>query len=528
MNDRKETTSLPQNSHEEAMISLEDINNLREFGNKILLCTSIEEISDILFQEIATTISPQVSSLFLFLKNGLLERVNIRGQNQKGEQIQQDKWLPRECYERGESFSGKVVKPEEGSTYGKPILSNDIKNDYKLKYFSDYDSELGFLECGISVPLNGTHYTFGTVEVLNKIDSKTGLPNPNSSFTQKDLCWLTIVGAHVSAAISRLRKQKQDEVRAYLTGLLVAKRKMTNINDVAQKVAHFLIDKNLMPYKVCIFRFACPGDRLNIFVAEPEELIKGQRNNAGRGINEGLVGRVYQTGEPIEINKTKDKLKLFLSREWIEKVNLESFFCFPLIYQGKSVGTMSIFTGYEHELFDSERKFLQEISLLLASCQSAIDEQNEVDSLKNLIDEMKSSSIEQKTYVQNLEEIVSKKESRSKLHYSPKLSLQKVAPLLLHQFKIIERKMQCTSPENNSPIILPMLVRVRNHYWQAKDISDYQEFYRSEGGRIHVIGCKGSYQTVVELNDDMNVISVESDSHHSNELTDWSNEDGIK
>jgi hypothetical protein len=194
-----------QSNDNERVISLNDIKVVRNFGNKALQCTTLQDVAELLFDLVDKNINVQVCSLFLFLKNGEIERVNIRGRDNRGEPID-NSWLDEENgkhehYEPGTSFSGKVLEPEENSVYGKPILSNDIKKDYHpLKYCVQYERKIGLLKNGMSVPLNGTHRTFGTIEVINKIDG---------DFTQRDLGWLTIVGGHVSTVISRLRKSNK-------------------------------------------------------------------------------------------------------------------------------------------------------------------------------------------------------------------------------------------------------------------------------------------------------------------------------
>ncbi len=63
----------------------------------------------------------------------------------------------------------------------------------------------------------------------------------------------------------------------------------------------------------------------------------------------------------------------FLSKDWINKYHLKSFFCYPLLIRGRSVGTLSLYTGYEHYLYDNDKEFLTTLSCLLAALSLGID-----------------------------------------------------------------------------------------------------------------------------------------------------------
>jgi GAF domain-containing protein len=502
-----------QSDDNERVISLHDVKAVRNFGNKALQCATLQDVSKLLFDLVEENIKAQVTSLFLFLKNGEIERVSIRGKDNRGEPIDPS-WLDKngrhEHYLPGMSFSGKVLEPEEGFAYGKPILSNDIKNDYRLEYGNEYEQKLGSLRNGISVPLNGTHRTFGTIEAINKIDG---------DFTQRDLGWLTIVGGHVSTAISRLRKNKEEEVIRYLENTLRSKNGAKSIDEISGRVADLLVKDDLMSYKFCTFRFIDregTGLLARATSSYSDELSVENKIHLNRRVNQGLVGKVYRTKEPIEIKKIKENIKLFVNREWIIGSKLQSFFCFPLIYQGRAIGTMSVFTGYEYELHDRDRDFLQLVSFLVASCYSVIEDiDRDKDLIKKAFDiqlsienDLTSSDLstvdtnEIEKSTQEIKAIINKKKSPPQSFYN---FPHKAESLLLHEFKIRMRN----SPQDS--IVLPMLLKVKDPDWQAQGIPDYDEFYRSEGGSVSIIACTGSYRTVKALNEELDVISISAD-----------------
>jgi GAF domain len=361
-------------TNNEASISLESISDLRKFGNQLLSCRSLEEIYISVFDLVSREINPQVISIFIFLKDGYIERVGIFGIDQLKEKIP-DNWLiennVRERYLPGESFSGAALSSKEKNVYGEPVLSQDLENDFDLKHGKKYKEKLGFLQCGISVPLNGTHHTFGTIEIINKINSKTGNPDCSILLNQRDLCWLAIVGSHVSTAISRLRKFKEDSVIKYLTQKLVQKN--VSEDNVFDNVAKMLAEETLMPYKVCIIRFLQDDEFLPVSgIAATPDINLSNKGFSSRNINEGMIGQVCKKGTPKEINKIDERIDEFLSKKWIEDSDLKSFFCYPLLIKGDIVGVISVFTGYEHYLHSSGRRFLQTIAYLLAAYRVGI------------------------------------------------------------------------------------------------------------------------------------------------------------
>lgn len=379
---------------EKSKISYKKIISLRvELGNKLLKCENIEEIFNILFQAIEKEIHPQVTSVFIFKKEAYIERIARRGIDKEGIQIKKD-WLIGEKYQPGESFSGLAVKPLESSMYGESILCEDILEEFRsstasipdsepdeitlnnFKYGKDYYGKLGFLKSGISVPLNGTHRTFGAIEVLNKVDPKTGKPDPKMSFSEEELCWLTVVGAHVSAAISRLRKALEDQIINFLSSQIVKSNErqgdQESVTSVYESVANSLVNHELMPYKACIIR-VLEGSNL-LVAANICSACIDPKTNASRTIHDGMVGEVFCEQEYKDLKIEEGNIHKFYSRQWIEDNQLKKFFCFPCLIGGKVVGIISLYTGYNHELDQDDINFLKCISSLVAAYRVGVKE----------------------------------------------------------------------------------------------------------------------------------------------------------
>jgi hypothetical protein len=353
----------------ESGITLQDITDLRKFGNALLSEPTVELIIDRAFREVRERLSPQILSVFLLSKNGFLEKYKSSGLDKNGVSIDSS-WLSGEKYLPGESFSGKAL---DGKPYGEPHSDNEL--DIKLGSFTygkNYSEKLGFVRCGLSVPLNGTRRTFGTFEVLNRIDTKTKMPTSNLVFSDVDVCWLTILGAHVSAAISRLRKKDEEGIFSTIIEILADPLLESSHADSLSPysiIAGKLVD-HLMPYKVCIVRLTYDGESLGVDAksnSDGDEVGWRYREDEHRLKGQKIVGRVFESGKYELVENIETRKDEFTNLQWIESQNLKSFICFPLSILGKVVGTLSLFTGYVHEFSDGDINFLKDVALLLAA-----------------------------------------------------------------------------------------------------------------------------------------------------------------
>jgi GAF domain-containing protein len=355
----------------EAGISLQEITELRKFGNTILTFPHVDFIVKKTFQEVKKKFSPQMISIFLFSKDEFLERYAMDGRDRDGVIIEAS-WLHDEKYKPGQSFSGKAAY---GKPYGEPYWSNQLDKEVDdFTYGKEYSEKLGFLKSGISVPLNGTHRTFGTIEVVNRVNLENGRADPSLIYSDSDVCWLTAIGAHVAAAISRLRKKDEDKIFSTIIRVLANPRlEKVQVHTTEQSaykiIANKLVD-DLMPYKVCIIRLTFDGESL--FVTDKAHSNGDEKGWLGRVdeprmIGQKIVGRVFQSGKYERVDDIAKREDEFTNIEWIRSQNLKSFICFPLLILGKAIGTLSLFTGYIHEFTESDVAFLENVSFLLAA-----------------------------------------------------------------------------------------------------------------------------------------------------------------
>lgn len=352
-------------------IALTEVNELREFGNTLLSCKNLKKVIEITFQKIEDVLSPQVTSLFLFSKDGTLRRVKMEGLDSNGRDIQND-WFTDEHYLPGQSFSGRAAAPIDsasGSPYGETYYVNDL--EYKTDSFLNgetYRKKLGVLRCAVSVPLNGTHRTFGTLEVINKrirLDESTS--HVYDAYEDSEICWLTILGGHLSSAISRIRRKAENKLYANISRKLAdPDNRKTSSQKVYKSITDQFVGK-LTPYKACTIR---EGHGQKLLVVERS--CTSDITFIGKGLEprdtEGcLVGDVYQNRKHVIVRDIEKESHRFYSSDWIAEQNLKSFIGFPLAIQGESVGTISLFTGYIHDFTKNDIEFLENISYLLAA-----------------------------------------------------------------------------------------------------------------------------------------------------------------
>jgi GAF domain-containing protein len=368
-------------------ISLEELSNLRYFGHRISKCNTFSEVIEETFNKIEEKLNPQVVSLFLLSKNGLIERYSFRAVDKHGKLIDFEameyskKWPICERYEPGDGFSGKAAKPKDPTVYpyGEIYRQSNITetNLDKLEYTEGYIETIGELKCGISVPLNvGNEVkTLGTIEVINKKKSSILVERKNNNlrvieFSEADAVWLSLVGSQVSDAISSFLSQEKEDIYANIISEIVdSENSTTDPQTVYRNITNKLVEHEFLPYKACILR-AVSGNNLYVINDRPctSDINWEEKGNSPRPIdNKYIVGETCLTGKPIIVEDIEKEIARFESRKWIDGNHLKSFICYPLSTKGKVVGTMSLFTGALHNFSERECKFLDNISNLIVA-----------------------------------------------------------------------------------------------------------------------------------------------------------------
>ena len=362
---------------------LHELEDLRAIGNSLFHCQTVEKIFEVATKEIQYKLNPQAIALFSISKENFLQRKLISGVDSKGRQIETT-WFSDEKYKLGESFSGKAAISAADNPYGKTNFSNNLDQDInKLSNSDAYINKLGFLKCGISVPLNGVQKTFGTLEVINRVDSKTKKPSKDLTFSKEDVYWLTIMGGHVANAISRLRRQWEAKIVSDISFRLAdPKNERISLHSAYKLIADNLVH-NFMPYKVCILRLTFDDYGLPVVAtSKTEDINWAERDDQPiYGQGKAIVTKVFKSGKYQVVKDIKERIDDFINIKWIQSQSLKSYICFPLLMKGKVIGTISLFTGHIHEFTKSDISFLENISFLLAAFK-IIDEQAKEEEFK--------------------------------------------------------------------------------------------------------------------------------------------------
>jgi signal transduction histidine kinase len=346
---------------------LEDLNQVSQ---TLRSCSSVEEVAQKALEEVRERLKVQVASIFLLSKDGLLKRFGINGVDRENNPID-NSWFSDEQYAPGESFSGQAIpKFEAESSYGKPVFSNQLLDEYSnMRNRNRYLEKLGQLRCGISVPLNGVSRTFGTIEVLNKQEN---------IFSSEDIYLLIIIGTNVANYIVDFRRKKRLGIYKEMTAMLIDSEfdeRNIDLHDFYQTVANKLTE-DFTPYKACIIRIADEKDDLEIRGKSSnldEDVFWQGRKDGSVKAGSQITGTVYTKRKPIFIQEIDDvEIQQFNNKNWIRERQLKSFACLPLSVSDKCVGTISVYTQYPHKFSDNYKSFLENMAFLTAAITARV------------------------------------------------------------------------------------------------------------------------------------------------------------
>jgi signal transduction histidine kinase len=347
---------------------VEQLNELNVIANKLSECLTFEEVVKVALKQVRNRLNSQVASVFLFNKNGVLARAGIDGVDKNNDQVENDSFAD-EQYEPGQSFSGQPVPPVGKLGYGTPCYSDNLLDEYPdiRERKKEYLDKLGSLKSGISVPLNGFHRTFGTLEIINKNDGD------GNNFVDNDVYSLTLIATFVSRQFSHIKRNNRESVHKEITeGLfrVTYSRKKINLDEITSSLVNSLISET-MPYKVCIIRKIDENGVFKDIVKKGTEDINwDNRNPNSLCIGESeIVAQVcdkekafYATDLTEAINQEN-----FHNPTWIKENKLESIAILPLSANGKTLGTISVYTGYKRNFSEGNKRFLGNIASVLAS-----------------------------------------------------------------------------------------------------------------------------------------------------------------
>lgn len=346
--------------------------NLQKFRNELIHTeqTPLESrknaVIQTALQRVREILHAQIVSIFLFAKDGRLHRVGIEGIDHQGQPIDHQTFYEGESYGVGESFAGRAAVPAEDG-YGKPQWTNQLdEEDLGEKTKAEYSRKFK-LHCAIAVPLNGQNKTYGVLQVINKVDFRTGNLLDYCSFAPNEIPLLSAIGSFVATAISNFRRDRQNKLYADLSNLLIqSPSATTELQETYDRIVQGLISDETA-FEVCILRVKT-RDALVVQARAAIDRVKLEtREDKAIQSGDGLVGKALQSGQPTIVEHINERIDQFKSKDWIQLNGFESFGCFPLIYKNEVVGTLSLYTGYKYEFHPGVQEFLGRVSFLIAA-----------------------------------------------------------------------------------------------------------------------------------------------------------------
>lgn len=293
-----------------------------------MACESVEEVIQKALALVRQKLNSQVASIFLFTKNGVIKRRGINGEDKEGNLIDNN-WFSEEQYAPGASFSGKAIPTFEAkSGFGDPQWSNDVHKDFILdeETKNPYLKKLGSLKSAISVPLNGRYRTFGTIEVINKLD--------NSNFVHNDVYWLTHIATIVANFISDFRRKKEVDALTEITKRLiyveVINREFPLQEQKVYDLAVTKITEYYTPYKACILRIENENGDLELKAKSGTSDINWLNIREDvKKVGSGIAVEVFKNKKLIFIENIDAEINRFYNQELIKQNNFKSYACIP-------------------------------------------------------------------------------------------------------------------------------------------------------------------------------------------------------
>jgi transcriptional regulator with GAF, ATPase, and Fis domain len=267
-----------------------------------------------------------------------------------------------------------------------------------------------------------------------------------------------------------------------------------NAKESCEKVLLRLVSKDTS-FKAAILRVIQPNDKLEVFAKEKDgesEISWEGRLDDDREPGSGFCAEAFDTKQPKIVMINETTIAQFLNRKWIERNKFKSFGCVPILSNDKPLGTLSLFSSYDYNFYDSSLDLLEMIASYMASFIYRKKQEDRIREQENYIRDRED-------YIQKLKRNNQSIEPHNNGFNTNSSSLikdiiDKIDSRLIHEFNLM----------NDRESKLPMLFRVNNPDWRA-EIADYDELYRLGD----VIGCYGSVRTIQELSKDERVMYVE-------------------
>jgi signal transduction histidine kinase len=352
---------------------------LVDYSKKLLDCRTLDDIFELALKTSKERLHTRISSIFLFSKEGKLERRFLLGLSCA---------FPQEVYERGQGLVGRTAGTSE--RFGEPHLSKSLATDDRIQgdpvvmgYVAAYNqavfAEHGFEEkaaSAIAIPLNGHHRTFGVLRMVNKLDPETGTVS-GRPFNQVDRDWLSMLTRLTANAVVNVKRQN----RLSMLGSLQLGAEDTG-KGFLDRVAKILTSDSSM-YSACLIHaLDRSNDELEILGHSSNfRRLKGfeGRQDVRVKVGDGVCGKVFQSGRNKIVRDLRKNADGFKFPEWIEFNGFVSLICLTIKNHlgGPDFGTLQLFTKCDYTFDADDIQYLegvaQRISVVLRTLQEKKD-----------------------------------------------------------------------------------------------------------------------------------------------------------
>jgi GAF domain-containing protein len=339
---------------------------------------------------ICKRVNCQSAAIFLFSKDGRLERFGIRGWDKSGNEVDND-WFQEEGYDQ-DSFTGSAAKPQYRG-YGKIKYSGDLAKEHlnQLSY-TRYEKKFGELKSAIAIPLNGRNKTYGVLRIINKVEANRKFFS-DEQLSMSDVTELLYLSTYISMALSNFRRDVQSQIFKYLSRLLIGYSNGygSNREELFQQIVDLLVYNPETPFKAAILRERSNDNDRRFFHLRAssffKDVITDGRNNDPKNLQEAPIWEVVSKGKRLIIQDLQNSslLNQFKNKSWVQSNRFPSFGCFPLVEKGDVVGSLSVYIGYNYKFYPDSIAFLQSIANLLALFIFKIKQEDNQRELEHLV-----------------------------------------------------------------------------------------------------------------------------------------------
>jgi signal transduction histidine kinase len=349
----------------------------------------IEGLVEICLSELPRLVNCEFFAVYMFDRFGRMKRVfSLRANPGPVPDL--------EIFPAG--FLVELTAPPEGASYGRPSIAAPHQIDPSDPLRLPFEAAVGKLGRLIRLPLNGSSQTFGILEAAcvwqmcdaGRADPDTGIFN----------C-LALVAATLASAITTWRARNEslvltDVVQTLAGAEMLADAGIEHIQNAFGGALSALLNR-LSEYRAAVLRIAVNAGSVDIFAKAKDSTLswEGWKDLELRD-GQYLAGKVFASGELRTVPRIEDEPGLFANYEWVCKSDLRSCACFPLTIQGRTVGTLTIYTGFYYTFSQLDNSLLVTLADVFAlywdrrhEQQQRSDTEQEISQLRGELEEQR-------------------------------------------------------------------------------------------------------------------------------------------